>query len=131
MHCFPKPFGGMVEEEPAVQQSIRIRRGGAGRDWGCFFQSGRMTERRVRAVFTFPILRRPTIVIQIANTGVICSYPIISRKYDIEDVIHVLIDGDVGVEKDAGVIGGQLESSQFSPGILKTGRYEGSLPVIR
>ena len=70
-----------------------------------------MAERRVRAIFTFPLLRCPTIMIKIADTSVICSDPIISWKYDIEDIIHVLINGDIGVDKDASVVGDELESS--------------------
>ena len=31
VHCFPKHFGGMVEEDSAVQQSVGIRR--SGTEW--------------------------------------------------------------------------------------------------
>lgn len=89
-----------------------------------------MSERRVRAVFTFPFLRCPTIVIEITDTRMICSDPIISRKYEIKNLIHVLVDSDIGVDKDATFVGGQLESSELGPCVLETVGYEGSFPVF-
>lgn len=70
-----------------------------------------MSERCVWTIFTFPILRCPTVVIKIADTRVTCSDPIIAWQDDIEDVIHILIDGDIRVDKDTGFVGRQLKSS--------------------
>ena len=89
-----------------------------------------MSERCVRAAFAFPIVRCPAVVIKIADTGVICSDPIISRQYNIEDLIHVLVYGDIGIHEDQGFVGGQLEGSEFGPSILESGCYEGGLPVL-
>ena len=89
-----------------------------------------MLERCVRAIFTIPLLRCPAILIKIADTSMIRGDPIIGRQCDVENLIHVLVNGDIGVDKDAGVIGGQLKSSELSPGILESGRYEGSFPVV-
>ena len=82
------------------------------------------------AVFTCPVVRCPAVVIKIADTRVNCSDPVISRQYNIEDVIHVLVYGDIGIEEDKGFVEGQLEGSELGPGILESGCYEGGLPVF-
>ena len=120
----------MVEEDSAVQSSVGVKRGGIGGDLRCVFNSCWMPEGCVRAIFPFPIVRCPAIVIKIAYTRVIRGNPIITWKFDLEYLIHVLIDSDVSVEKDTGFVGSQLESSELRPGVLKSGRYEGSLPVL-
>ena len=130
MHCFPERFGGVVEKDSAVQQSVGIGRGGPERNRRCFFTRGGMSERGVGAIFTFPTLRCPAIVIKVADTRVICSDPILTGKCDIKDLIHILVDGDISVDEDAGLVGGQLEGSELGPRILESGRYEGSLPVF-
>lgn len=111
MNCFPKHFRGMVEEDSSIQQSVGVRRGGTEGNQRCVPKSCWMSERCVWAIFTFPILRCPMVVIKIADTTVIGSDPIITWQDDIEDVIHILIDDDIGVEKYTGFVAGQLESS--------------------
>ena len=130
MHCVPKLFRRMAEEDPTVQQSVGIRRSGTKGNLRCLLQRRWMSKRCVRAIFAFPVVRCPVIVIEIADTGVTCSDPITTRQYDIEDLIHVLVNGDISVNEDEGFVRGQLEGSEFGPGILESGRYEGSLPVV-
>ena len=129
-HRLPKPFRGMVHEDSTVQQSVSIRRAGAEGNPRCLFQSCWMSERSVCAVFTFPVVGCPAIVVKIASTDVTGSNPIIGRQCNVEDLIHVLVNGDIGVEEDKGFVGGQLEGSELGPGILESGSYEGSLPVL-
>ena len=90
-----------------------------------------MPERRVGTVFAFPIIRRPTVMVEVADTGMICSDPIVTWKYDVKNLVHVGVDGNVGIEKYTGLVGGQLKSSELGPCILETARYEGGLPVLR
>ena len=89
-----------------------------------------MSERRVCALFAFPLLRCPTVMIKVADTGMVCSDPVVARKDDIKDFVHVTVDGNISVYKDACLVRGQLESSEFGPGILKSSGYEGRLPVL-
>ena len=120
----------MIEKDSSIHKSVGIRRRSTKRDWHCFSKSFWMSERRVWAIFTFPILRCPTIMIKVADTRLVCSDPVITWEQDVKDLIHVVIDCDIGVEKDAGLVGSQLKSSELGPCVLKAGRYEGSLPVI-
>lgn len=90
-----------------------------------------MFEGSVCAIFASPFLRCPTIVVKIADTSMICSNPISAWKFDIKYLVHVLVNGNIGVDKDAGLVGDQLESSELGPGVLKSGCDEGRFPVLR
>ena len=105
VHRFPERFRGIVEEYTAIQQSVGMRRSGTRGYWRSFFTRRGMSERCKGTVFWLPILGCPAIVVEITDTSLTCGDPVITRKYSIKDVIHVLIDGDIGVEEDAGVIG--------------------------
>ena len=65
-----------------------------------------MLERCKGTIFWLPILGCPTIVVEVTDTSVVCGDPVITWKYNIKDVIHVLVNGDVGVEEDTGVVRG-------------------------
>lgn len=64
-------------------------------------------------------------MIKVADTSMIGCYPISSRQSDIEDLVHVAVNRDVGIEKDACLIGGELERSELGPGVFEAGSNEG------
>ena len=58
-------------------------------------------------------------MVEIANAGVIGSYPIFSWQGNVEDFIHIFVDCEVSIEEAAAFIGSELEGSKLSPCILK------------
>ncbi len=130
VHGFPERVGGPIQKDAPVEKGVSVWRGGRGRDRSSLLQSCGILKRGVCTILTNPILRCPSIMIKIADACMGRSDPFISRKCNIEDVVHVLIKGNVRVQEDARFVRGQLKSAEFGPSILETSRYEGRLLVV-
>jgi len=79
----------------------------------------------IRAIIGVPIVGRPRVVVQVAHTPVISRYPVGGRQWGLEDIIHILVNRDVGVEENASVVGGKLESAELRPCVFEAGCYKG------
>ena len=84
-------------------------------------ESRGMLQRRPGAILSSPIVVSPRIAIKVADAGMARGNPIIAGKSQIKDLIHIFVNGDVGIEKDANVVGGELESAEFGPCVFETG----------
>ena len=60
-------------------------------------------------------------MVKVADASMVCSQPVGAREGDIEGVIHVAEDGDVGIEKDNGIVRGKLENTELRPCIFEAG----------
>lgn len=65
-----------------------------------------MLEGCVCAVFLRPVRGGPCVVIEVADAGVVGGDPVVGREVGFEDMVHVFVDGEIGVEEDAGGLGG-------------------------
>ena len=79
-HCGPEIFGGMIEDQAAVEEGIGIRRGGGRRDGGGFVERGRVAQGGVGTILPGPIVRGPGIVVKVADAGVVRRYPVFPRQ---------------------------------------------------
>ena len=64
-------------------------------------------------------------MIKVADAGVVCCNPVFAWERNVEDIVHVLVDCEIGVEEDTGFVGGKFKSPQLSPGVFEAGCYEG------
>ncbi len=124
VHLFPKRRGRMIEEQAPIEQRIRIRRYRALRYWRPRSQRRGVLQRRPRAILTFPVLRRPGVVIKIANASVVRRYPIMSRQLDIEDLVYIAVNRDISIEEHTSFVVGKLERAKLGPGVFEAGGNE-------
>lgn len=119
----------MEEEHAGVEQAVcgfgMGVRGVRDRCWG--LESAGMRKRCVGAVGGGPVGRGPGVVVKVADAGVVGADPVAAGEADGEGAVDVFVDGDVGVEEDEGVVGGELEGAEFGPGVFEAGCDEGGI----
>lgn len=57
-----------------------------------------MGDSSIGAILLGPVFRSPSVLVEVADTGVVGSYPVIGRQLLVEDVVHVLLQDHVGIE---------------------------------
>lgn len=60
-------------------------------------------------------------MVQVTDAGVVGADPVGGREGGVEDFVHVLVDGNVGIEEDGGGEVGQGEGAEFGPGVFEAG----------
>ena len=121
------------EEHAAVEQGMGALEGGVVGAWdGRRRREGRgVRDRRVGAVGGVPVAWRPGVVVEVADAGVGGGEPVGGGERGVEDGVDVAEEGDVGVEEDDGVVGGEGEDAEFRPGVFEAGGDEGGGVVGR
>ncbi len=68
-------------------------------------------------------------MIKVADASVISSYPVSSGQLNIENLVHIVVNRDIGVEEDACFVGREFESSELGPCVFEAGSNKGCLLV--
>ena len=80
-------------------------------------------EGSVGAVVLCPVGGGPAVVVEIADAGVVGCDPVGAWKADVEDFVHVAVDGKVCVEEDGDGKVGEGEGAKLGPCVLEAGSY--------
>ena len=63
-------------------------------------------------------------MIKVADASMVCCQPVRAREGDIESIIHIAEDGDVGIQEDNGIVGGKFKNAEFGPCVFEAGSDE-------
>ena len=95
----PEVVRGRADEDAGVKKAVGWFCSSCCGGWHGFAERGGMNDRCAGAVLDIPVWWCPGVGVDVADAGVVGGYPVPTEARDVEDVVHVSHDHDVGVEE--------------------------------